>query len=146
MTLRKPRSEAMPCHVIAWIAVQKQERRPGTAMAQADDGAFRAHVEMLETGEQRSDLLVPPARRIANIIFARGLRHHCALLRCCRRGDVYCSRARGQCFNETASAHPFAGFGHGCPPSGCVPSDSVPANPATRAPTSYSKVFAESSG
>src|SRR6516164_9575151 len=96
----------MPRRVIAWIAVQEQERRPGTAMAQADDGAFRAHVEMLETGEQPSDLLAPPARRIPNIIFARGLRHHCALLRCCRRGDVYCSRARGQCFHETAPAHP----------------------------------------
>src|SRR6516164_11820101 len=135
----------MPRRVIAWIAVQEQERRPGTAMTQADDGAFRAHVEMLETGEQPSDLLAPPARRIANIIFARGLRHHCALLRCCRRGDLYCSGARGQCFYETAPAHPFAGFGHDCPPSGYVPSDGVPANPATQAPASYSRGFAESS-
>src|SRR5215471_2960470 len=56
ITLRKPRSEAMPCHVIARIAVQEQKRWPRTAVAQADDGAFRAHVEMLETGEQSSNL------------------------------------------------------------------------------------------
>src|SRR6267143_165524 len=54
--------------MIVRIAMKQQQRRPRTAMAQANDGAFGAHIEMLEAGEQSRSLRAAPARRITRII------------------------------------------------------------------------------
>src|SRR5579862_5032405 len=77
-------------------------------MAQADGGAARALIEMLETGKQRGDLGAAPMRRIADVIRLGRLRQHRCLLRRCgsRKAGRRC--AHGECLNQTAAAH--AGF------------------------------------
>ena len=112
IALGEPRRDAVPQHVIVRIAVQQQHRRAGAAMAQADDGALGADVEMLEAREQRRDLGAAPAGRIARIIGGGRLRQHRRLLRGCRRGDARGRGARRQGLNQTAAAHAvFAAFG-----------------------------------
>jgi hypothetical protein len=76
-------------------------------MAEANDGAFCAHVEMLESREQASDFRTAPARRIADVIGARCLSQHRRLLRQRWRGESRHRCACGQGVNETAPAHAF---------------------------------------
>ena len=102
IALREPRGDRVPQHVIVRIAVQEQQGRAGTAMAHADDGALRAHVEMLESREQGRDFGAAPAHRIAGIIGRRSFGCHGGLFRQCRRGDAR-RYACGQCLNQTAA-------------------------------------------
>ena len=81
ITLRQPGGDAVPRHVIARVAVQEQQGRARTAMAHANDGALRAHVEMLECREQSCDFGATPARRVTDIIGARRFSQHRSLLR-----------------------------------------------------------------
>ena len=50
------------------------------AVTQANDGAFGAHVDVLETRKQRRDLGAAPARRIAGVVGAGRFRQHGSLL------------------------------------------------------------------
>ena len=59
IALRKPRGDRVPQHVIVRIAVQEQQGRAGAAMAHANDGALRAHVEMLESGNRAATSALP---------------------------------------------------------------------------------------
>ena len=81
IVLRQACGDAIPRHVVDRMAVKHQQRRARTAMAQADDGAFGAHVEVLEPGEQGGDLGVAPAGRIAHIVGGIGFGDNCRLLR-----------------------------------------------------------------
>ena len=85
LVLRKPRSDAIPRRVVLRIAVQEQKWWAGTAVAQPDHGAVRAHVEMLESREQSRDFRAAPARRVADIICACRFGQHSCLLRRCWR-------------------------------------------------------------
>ena len=55
--------------------MHQEQRRPGAAVAQADHGAARAHVHVLEPGEMRCDFCAAPARRIALVILRARFRH-----------------------------------------------------------------------
>jgi hypothetical protein len=69
-------------------------------MAQADDGALRAHVDMLEAGEQGRDFSATPARRVASIVGRRCFRQRCRLL---RRARLYSVRQGNVVFKMTVA-------------------------------------------
>ena len=71
IVLRELCRDRVPKHVIVRIAMKQQQRRPRTAMAQANDGALGAHIDMLEAGEQSRNLRAAPARGITRIIGGR---------------------------------------------------------------------------
>ena len=71
VALRQLCRDLVPRHVALGIAVHQQQRRTRAAMAHADDGAARLHVEMLESREQGRDFGGAPAVRIAHIIGGR---------------------------------------------------------------------------
>jgi hypothetical protein len=68
ITLRQLCRDRVPKHVIVGIAMKQQERRSRTAMAHANDGAFGAHIDMLEGRKESRDCRATPARRITRII------------------------------------------------------------------------------
>src|SRR6185295_2812759 len=98
--------------MIVRIAMKQQQRRPRTAMAQANDGAVDAHIEMLEAGEQRRSLRAAPARRITRIIGGgsfgqngRGLRQRGRS----QAGGYGARGAGGRHLHQMTPAHSFSG-------------------------------------
>ena len=81
VAFRKPRGDAIPGRVVLRIAVQEQQRRAGTAMADTYDGTLRAEVKMLEIRKQGRELGAAPARRITDIVGRCCFGHHRGLLR-----------------------------------------------------------------
>ena len=107
--------DRVPKHVIVRIAMKQQQRRPRTAMAQANDGALGAHIEMLEAGEQSRNLRAAPARGITRIIGGRRLGQDGRGLRQRGRSEARGCGARGaggrQLHQMTAAQSFLGGLG-----------------------------------
>jgi len=109
--LREARGDSVPRHVIDGVPVKHQQRRTRSAMAQTDDGALGAHIDMLETGKQVRDLAAAPARRIAHIVRGVCFGDDGGILRHRRCSNAGRCRAGGQHLHQITAAHALAAIG-----------------------------------
>ncbi len=134
IALCQPCSNGVPKHVVVRIAMEEQQRRAGTTVAHANDGALGAHVEMLKPREQGRDFGAAPPGRIAGIIVRGRLGQHRRLLRYGRRGDGCCGPCR-QSLNQPATAQALVDWSglkmrcHLSLPRECRQSDAVRSQP-----------------
>ena len=107
------RRDLVPGDMIFGIAVQQQQRRTGSAVAQSNHRSTGPHIEMLESREQSGDLGAAPAGRVKRIIrFCRNGQHRGRRLLRERRGadDAGNRGARGQRLKQVATVHAFLGL------------------------------------